>query len=159
MMGLFLHEIILGEKIALGSYGFTSENIIAYSRQFDPVGFHVDEAAGKVGPYGALTAAGLHVGCGWMTCYVAANTQARAALQAADKTLPEIGPSPGFKNMHWLKPVFAGDALSYFTTATAKRPLRRRQGWGIVIGHNEGVNQNGELVFSFESAVLTALNV
>ena len=157
MMGLFMEEIVLGERIALGSYGFTTENMIAYSRKFYPVGFHVDEAAGRGGFHGDLTAAGLHVGSAWMACYIATNTARRAELEMHQKILPELGPSPGFQYMRWLKPVFAGDVLSFFTTATAKRPLASRKGWGMVNGRNEGINQNGELAFSFESAVLTKL--
>jgi acyl dehydratase len=157
MMGLFMEEIELHQRIALGTYTFTRENMIAYSRKFDPVGFHVDEAAGKASPYGAMTAAGLHTACGWMACYVAKNSAERLALERQGKTLPEVGPSPGFKNMCWLKPVFVGDVISYFTTATTKRALRSRAGWAMVSGFNEGVNQNGETVFTFESAVLNAM--
>ena len=156
MMGLFMEEITLDERLDLGSYGFSAENMLAYSRKFDPVGFHVDGAAGNASLYGAMTAAGLHVGCGWMACFIERNTAARAALASAGKRLPDVGPSPGFKNMHWLKPVFAGDVLNFFTTAKSKRPLASRSSWGMVSGFNEGVNQHGELVFSFESAVLTA---
>jgi acyl dehydratase len=35
--------------------------------------------------------------------------------------------------------------------------LASRTGWAMVSGYNEGVNQTGALVFSFESAVLTAM--
>jgi acyl dehydratase len=157
MMGLFMEEIELNARIALGSYVFTRENMIAYSRKFDPVGFHVDEAAGRASPYGAMTAAGLHTACGWMSRFVESNRQARAARTAAGLALPDIGPSPGFKNMQWLKPVFAGDEICYFTTAKHKRALASRTGWAMVSGYNEGVNQTGALVFSFESAVLTAM--
>jgi acyl dehydratase len=156
MMGLFMEEIVLGQRTALGDYTFTRENMVAYSRKFDPVGFHIDDDVGKASVYGAMTAAGLHVGCGWMACYIACNTAARQAVLASGKSLPDIGPSPGFRNMKWLKPVFAGDVLSCFTTATAKRALASRPGWGMVSGLSEGVNQDGVLVFSFESAVLTA---
>lgn len=154
-MGMFLEEIVLGRRIALGECRFTTANMIAYAKKFDPVGFHVDEAAGKASFYGALTAAGLHVGAEWMANFVRRNTIARGALAAKGKVLPEVGPSPGFKNMRWLKPVFADDVISYFTTAAHKRLLASRPGWGMVTGFNEGVNQNGVLVFSFESAVLT----
>ena len=156
MMGLFMEEIVLHERIALGGYCFTAANMIAYSRRFDPVDFHLGEAAGRASIFGAMTAAGLHVACSWMACYIEHDTNMRAALKAQGKTLPEIGPSPGFKNMRWMKPVFAGDVLSFFTTATAKRTLASRPGWGLVSGLSEGVNQNGVLVFSFESAELTA---
>jgi acyl dehydratase len=156
MMGLFMEQITLDARVALGSYVFTRENMLAYSLKFDPVGFHIDDAAGKASPYGAMTAAGLHVASGWMRCFVDTSAKARAALAEQGHELPELGPSPGFKNMKWLKPVFAGDELFYFTTATQRRALRSRSGWGIVSGFNEGVNQAGDLVFSFESAVLTA---
>jgi acyl dehydratase len=156
MMGLFMEEIELQKRVALGSYSFTRENMLAYSLKFDPVGFHVDEEAGKASIYGAVTAAGLHVGSGWMACFVGSNTAARHALQQAGKPLPEIGPSPGFKNMKWTKPVFVGDVISYFTTATQKRTLASRPGWGMVTSYCEGVNQHGDLVFTFEGAILTA---
>jgi acyl dehydratase len=156
MMGLFLEELALGERIALGSYSFTEENMLAYSRNYDPVGFHVDEAAGRASLYGAMTAAGLHVGSAWMTCFIKTNLAARLAVQTAGKPLPEVGPSPGFKNMKWLKPVYAGDELSFFSTATGRRKLASRPGWGMAFGLSEGVNQHGVLVFSFESAALTA---
>lgn len=157
MMGLFMEEIVPGQRIDLGTYAFTTDTMISYARRFDPVGFHVDEAAGRASPYGAMTAAGLHTACGWMVCYVATNARERARLGAAGKALPDIGPSPGFKAMRWLKPVFSGDVIAYFTTATAKRPLSSRPGWAMVSGFNEGVNQRGEQVFSFESAVLTQM--
>jgi acyl dehydratase len=147
MIGLYMEEIELGKRVALGQYAFTVENIKAYARQFDPVALPRGEAAG------------LHVACGWMACFVDSNTNARAILQQAGKTLPEIGPSPGFQHMRWLKPVFAGDVLRYFTTATHKRPLASRPGWGMVQGHHEAVNQHGETVFTFEGAVMTACQI
>ena len=153
-MGLFMEEIVLDVRVPLGSYAFTRENMLAYSRKFDPVGFHVDDDAARMSPFGAITAAGLHVACGWMACFVEANTRARAALEAAGKTLPEIGPSPGIKTMRWLMPVYAGDVVEFSTVATSKRMLASRPGWAMVTAHNEGIGQQG-LVFSFESAVLT----
>jgi acyl dehydratase len=155
-MGLFMEEIELQRRVPLGSYSFTRENMLAYSLKFDPVGFHVDADAGKASPYGAMTAAGLHVGCGWMVCFVNTNSHARQALMAAGKPLPPLGPSPGFRNMKWLGPVYADDVVSYFTTATQTRALASRPGWGMVTSFCEGVNQHGNRVFSFDGAVLTA---
>lgn len=155
MKALFLEDVEIGRRIVLGSYRFTRQNMLAYARQFDPVGFHVDDEAGKASVYGALTAAGLHAASAWMQCYVAANALARQQAAEQGQRLPEIGPSPGFRDMKWLKPIFVDDVVQFSTTATAVRPLASRKGWGMVTAHNEGVNQNGELVFSFESAVLT----
>ena len=82
-----------------------------------------------------------------MACFVATNNAAHGPAV--------LGPSPGFTNLRWLKPVFPGDTVSYSTTVTGKRDMASRPGWGLVFALNEGVNQDGILVFSFESKVMT----
>ncbi len=156
MMGLYFHDIAVGTRVDLGSYHFTRENILAFATQFDPQPFHLSEEAGVMGPFGALSASGWHTAAGWMKCYVAANRVARAKLLAANKSAPESGPSPGFTNLKWLKPVFPSDMVSYRSRATGKRELASKPRWGLVFSLNEGINQNGELVFSFEGKVLVA---
>ena len=59
------------------------------------------------------------------------------------------------RNLRWLKPVTPGDTITYRSTVTGKRELNSRPEWGLVFSLNEGFNQNGELVFSFEGKVLT----
>ena len=58
-----------------------------------------------------------------------------------------------FSNLKWLKPVYAGDTITYRTTVTAKRPSASRPEWGLVFHHNTGTNQNGEEVFAFDGMV------
>ncbi len=156
MLGLFPEEIDEGLAVGLGSYHFTRDSVLAFAHKFDPQPFHLSEEAGLAGPFGRLSASGWHTAAGWMKCYVASNDAARTKLQAAGKTLPEIGPSPGFTNLKWLKPVYPGDTVQYRCTVTSKRELASRPQWGLVFSLNEGFNQNGELVFSFEGKVLTA---
>jgi acyl dehydratase len=68
----------------------------------------------------------------------------------------KAGPSPGFRDLRWLKPVFAGDTLTYATEVVRKRELNSRPEWGIVFSHNTALNQRGELVYEFEASVLFA---
>ena len=82
---------------------------------------------------------------------------ARRDLVKALASAPVLGPSPGFENLKWLKPVFAGDTLTYYGTFTGRRELRSRPGWGMVNAFNEAENQDGNLVFSFEGHVMIAL--
>lgn len=159
MIGLFLHEIDVGLSVDLGSYHFTRENILVFAKKYDPQPFHLSEEGGRAGPFGALSASGWHTAAGWMKCYVATNEAVRVTLEAAGKVLPEGGPSPGFTNLKWLKPVLPGDTVSYRGIVTAKRELASRPAWGLVTSFNEGFNQRGELVFSFEGKVLTARRV
>ena len=81
-------------------------------------------------------------------------TRARdAAYTATRGPVPEAGPSPGFKNLRWLKPVYAGDTVRFSAKLTDKRASASRPGWGLAFARNTGVNQRGEAVFAFDSAV------
>jgi len=155
MIGLFLEDIEVGRVIELGTHHFTRDDIVAFGRKYDPQPFHVEEEAARYGPFGKLVASGWHTAAGWMKCYVATNQAAEARLVAAGEEVAELGPSPGFVNLKWLKPVCVGDTLRYRMTVTAKRELASRPGWGLVFSLNEGHNQHGELVYSFEGKVLT----
>jgi acyl dehydratase len=46
-----------------------------------------------------------------------------------------------------------GDTITCATTLLEARPSASRPGWGLARSHNTGVNQRGELVFEFTSAV------
>ena len=120
MMGLFLEDIDEGLTFDLGSYHFTRDNILKFARKYDPQPFHLSEEGGLRGPFGGLSASGWHTAAGWMKCFVDANDAARAKLQAAGKTLPEVGPGPGFTNLKWLKPVYPGDTIRYSSRVTGK---------------------------------------
>lgn len=49
---------------------------------------------------------------------------------------------------------FAGDDVTYFVTLLDARPLESRPGIWLNITFNEGVNQSGETVLTFQSGVL-----
>lgn len=155
MIGLHLEETDVGMVVDLGEHHFTKEAIICFARKYDPQPFHLSEEGGLTGPLGRLSASGWHTASAWMKCYVATNQAAEAKLRAAGREPGLLGPSPGFTNLRWLKPVFAGDTIRYRCTVTDKRELRSRPEWGLVFSHNEGFNQAGELVFCFDGKVLT----
>lgn len=157
MIGLYLEEIAEGRVVELGSHHFTREAIIAFARQYDAQPFHLDEAAARAGPFGVLSASGWHTAAAWMKCYVATNQRAEARMREQGLAPAPSGPSPGLVHLRWLRPVTPGDTLRYRTTITGKRELKSRPGWGLVFSHNEGFNQNDELVFCFDGKVMTPL--
>jgi len=59
------------------------------------------------------------------------------------------GPSPGFRELRWIKPVLAGDTIGFAGTIETKRISESRPEWGIVQIRNSGTNQRGEAVYSF----------
>jgi acyl dehydratase len=58
------------------------------------------------------------------------------------------GPSPGFRDLRWIRPVLAGDTISYASEVESLRSSDSRPEWGILQARNAGTNQRGELVFS-----------
>ncbi len=57
------------------------------------------------------------------------------------------------KKLKWIKPVFAGDTLTYQRVVTGKTESRSRPEWGIVHSDMIARNQNDEPVFSFKANV------
>lgn len=143
-----------GHVVTIGSLLFSAEYIIAFARQFDPQPFHTDAEAAKNYVFGGLCASGWHTCAGWMKTYMAYWDGERARLMAEGLEPPKLGPSPGFKKLQWLKPVYAGDTVTYSVALIESRPLMSRPGTSINITANEGVNQKGEPVMRFEGSVL-----
>jgi acyl dehydratase len=73
---------------------------------------------------------------------------AREAV-ARGETVAAGGPSPGFRDLRWIRPVMAGDTISFASEVEGLRASASRPEWGIVEIRNTGTNQRGELVFSF----------
>jgi acyl dehydratase len=144
----------LEQKVTIGSLLFTPEDIVRYAGKFDPQPFHMDAEAAKHTLFGGLCASGWHSAAGWMKCFVPFWTEECRRLAKEGVAPPTLGPSPGFTNLRWLKPVFAGDTITYSVTLTASRELASRPGRLINTILCTGENQNGEPVIRFESTVL-----
>jgi len=148
----FLEDIVVGERIALGSHTFTADDIKAFARRFDPQPFHLDEAAAARSHFGALCASGWHTAATWMRLMLQHQRIEDAAMRARGEPVAALGPSPGFHELKWLRPVYAGDTVHYATEVLGKRESNSRRGWGLISIRNTGINQNGEPVLSFLSA-------
>ncbi len=141
-----------GEPYQLGEHMFTADEIVAFARAYDPQPFHLDEAAAARSHFGRLAASGWHTGATWMRFYVANRRETERRADAAGEARPSYGPSPGFRNMRWLKPVHAGDTIRFATAPVARRASASRPGWDLAFSRNTGVNQNGDTVFLFEGS-------
>jgi acyl dehydratase len=149
----YFEDLVIGETEELGSYTFTPDEIVRFAKQYDPQPFHVDAEAAKGSLFGALCASGWHTASVWMKHMVGYRDRIRAYALSHGQRPARLGPSPGFSNLKWLKPVYAGDTITYRTTVTAKRPSASRPEWGLVFHHNTGTNQNGETIFAFDGMV------
>jgi acyl dehydratase len=154
----FLDDVHIGDVRELGAYTFAADDIIRFAQRFDPQPFHVDAEAARQSHFGGLIASGWHTAAAWMKLMVRDIGRASAAALARGERPARLGPSPGFRDLKWLKPVYAGDTITYRATVLDKRLSASRPGWGLLFHHNTGVNQNGEEVFSFRGAVFWERN-
>jgi acyl dehydratase len=147
----FWDDIAVGDKTELGRFTFNADNIKAFARRFDPQAFHLDEAAAARSHFGALCASGWHTASIWMRLMIDHQRSDDAARRARGEAVAAFGPSPGFRELKWLKPVYVGDTITYATEVIEKRPSASRPEWGLIRIYNSGANQKGETVISFVS--------
>jgi acyl dehydratase len=144
----------IGITVMLGSHKFEREEIKTFARKYDPQVFHLDEEAAKKSVFGGLCASGWHTAATWMKYNLETRMETEGTRWTGPGPLPEFGPSPGFKNLKWLKPVYAGETVTFTRTALAHRPLGARPGWRLLTLRSEAFDSTGDKVIEFESAVL-----
>jgi len=147
----FYEDLTIGERFQLGTHSFTADDIKLFAGQYDPQRFHVDEDAGRASHFGGLVASGWHTGSIWMRKLVDYNKARIEEALARGERIPILGPSPGFRDMKWHKPVFAGDTITYAIDVVGKRESRSRPRFGIVETMAIADNQHGVRVMSFVS--------
>jgi acyl dehydratase len=144
----FFEDIAVGQRREVGSFTFTADAIKKFAAQFDPQRFHLDEEEGRKSLFGGLAASGWHVGSVCMKLLVADSQRLAKEALARGETIAIWGPSPGFRDLRWIRPVLAGDTISFASEVETLRPSSSRPQWGILQARNTGTNQRGELVFS-----------
>jgi len=116
---LHFEDFHVGQRLSLGPYEVTKEEIVAFAREFDPQPHHLDEEAAKHSMLGGLGASGWHVCAMTMRMFVdglAAKTATRGGA--------------GVEDCRWLKPVRPGDVLRLELEVTELRSLDRRPEFG-----------------------------
>jgi acyl dehydratase len=142
----------MGTTVTLGSHTFSADEIKEFARKYDPQPFHLDEEAARSSVFGGLCASGWHSCAMWMR-YNLESGRTGPGWKGEGRA-PEFGPSPGFTDLKWLKPVYAGDTITFTRRATGHRPIASRPGWRLLTIVCEGFNQSEDKVFTFDSAVL-----
>jgi acyl dehydratase len=150
----YFEDIAVGERASFGSHTFTPAEIKSFAARFDPQPFHLDEMAAAQSPYGALIASGWHTMALWMRHAVLYRRAENEAQGARGEPIPELGPSPGFRDLKWLKPVYAGDTIAFAAEVVETRASKTWPRWGLVLSRNTGTNQAGDLVMSFIGSLL-----
>lgn len=144
----------IGVTTTLGSHTFSTEEIKTFARKFDPQPFHLDETAARKSVFGGLCASGWHTASTWMKYNMAVREGGESTRWTGPGPIPEFGPSPGIRNLKWLKPVYPGETITYTRMGVGHRPLASRPGWRLLTVRAEAFNAAGAKVIEFDSSVL-----
>lgn len=147
----FFEDINVGDRSEVGSHTFTAEAIKAFARKFDPQPFHLDEEAAARSHFKKLCASGWHTAAAGMRLVIDAHRKEEDDARARGEAVARTGPSPGIRNLRWLKPVYVGDTITYASQVIETR-LTSRPGYGLVVQEMIGTNQHGDVVYSAQGA-------
>ncbi|MGQ4557585.1 MaoC/PaaZ C-terminal domain-containing protein [Halobellus sp. GM3] len=138
----YFEDVEVGLTAEFGTYAVTKDEIREFAEKYDPQPFHLDEAAAADSVFGELVASGWHTMAMCMRM-IAENPDRLAAFAgvAAD-------------NIRWHRPVRPDDTLHMRSEILEKRPSSKRDDRGYVTTGFECLNQDGEVVTTFEATAL-----
>lgn len=152
MYARYFEDIRIGEQATLGTHRFEADAIKAFARKFDPQPFHLDEEAGRASHFGGLCASGWHTAAACQRVAVTFREHLVEDMRSAGRDdIAELGPSPGFRNLKWLRPVYAGDTLTFTNRILNKTEMRSHPAWGLVHSLVEGSSQDGRPAFAYNA--------
>jgi len=137
----YYEDFEIGEIIPVGYKTITREEVTRFAEEFDPQPFHLNDEAAAKSLFGKLSASGWHTASMFMRMYVDSVLKNAASLGA-----------PGVEQLKWLKPVFPDDTLTGRYHILDKRVSQSRPGVGILYGKAEMMNQDKEIVMTFEGS-------
>lgn len=149
----FFEDVAVGETLELGNYTFDKDEIIRFAEKYDPQPFHLSEEEASKTHFGRLCASGWHTASIFMKLFVSKMRELQDEARKSDIPIAQIGPSPGFEDLKWIRPVYPGDTLRYTRIVTGKTESRSRPEWGLIHSDMLAHNQDGTLVFSFKATV------
>ena len=144
MSTVYYEDLKAGDEFWSGEFLVEREEMLAYNRRFDPWPMHVDEAAGREGPFGGLIASGGYT-LGLMY------RSGHSIYRTPQNTWAfQVGLDWRVK---FLQPVRPGDRLRNRITILQSRPSSK-PGRGVVRVLNEMFNQEERVVLSCEMVLL-----
>ena len=138
---LFYEDMLVGTSVTSLPLTVDRDELVAFARRWDPMPFHVDEAAGQAA-FGGITAPGVYV---------------LALKQQLVHRLPEphaVIASLGYDEVRFLEPVRPGDTLHLRLDWLERRLSSSKPDRGIVTIRLSLINQVGAAVMSHLDTIL-----
>lgn len=140
---LYFEDFKPGNRHVSDGVSVTEQHIIDFAMAWDPQPFHTNLEAGRAHDFGGIFASGVH-------------TIALSFRLFADTRLivPCGVAGLGMEHVRWRKPVFPGDTLHLELEVLKTRLSGSRPGLGILVLRHETMNQDGNIVLTFDCSHL-----
>src|ERR1019366_2200572 len=143
MRDYYFDDLKPGNTFTSPSFILTEQQLIEFSKNYDPQSFHLDAEAAASSHFGGLVAGGFQT---------AALAWALALKTGVFKECALAG--LGIEGLRWLRPVRAGDMLTCRFEVLEARMSSSRPGQGIAVSRFDLFNQNADVVFTMRMAQL-----
>lgn len=130
----FLDDLQVGQKFISGTHALDAAQIVAFAREFDPQGFHLDDDLARETLFEGLAASGWHTAALTMKLNVQSGLPFKGGIVGAGGEL------------RWPKPTRPGDVLHVESEVLELVPSRTRPDRGIATVRSETRNQKGDLL-------------
>jgi acyl dehydratase len=142
---MYFDDLPVGYTFETKTRTLSEDEILAFARQWDPQYFHTDPEAAKTSPYGGLIASGFHTMLTAFNLILEANIWNEASMG-----------SPGMENLRWIRPVRPGDTLRVEAEVTSSTPSKSRGDRGRTGFQHRVLNQNDEVVMTYNCVNILA---
>lgn len=143
MAKLYWEDFHPGRVFEHGPRRLPREEMIAFSREFDPQPMHLDEAAAAETIMGGLSASG------WYACCILMRMSADSFVLNSSS----MG-APGVDEVQWLRPIRPDDELRLRTAVLDTRASNSRPEMGFVRCAFELTNSAGERVMTLTTSLM-----
>ena len=131
---LYLEDLSPGQQFTSGTHAIDAAQIKAFAAEFDPQGFHLDEADAEASLFGGLAASGWHTAALTMKLLVGGGAPFAGGLIGAGGEI------------EWPRPTRPGDVLEVVSEVLEVRASRSKPERGMVRLRAETRNQRGEVL-------------
>ena len=138
----FYQDVSVGDVRQSDGYTVSESEIVEFGEKYDPQPFHTDADAAKDSVFGGLVASG------WQTAAICM----RLNVENSEDMATQAG--VGVDDLRWHQPLQPGDTLRLRTEIIDKRPSDSDPGRGFITTRHEGLNQDDELVISYEATAM-----
>ena len=134
---LYFDDLSVGQRFTTANHHLSADDIVAFARQYDPQGFHLDADEAENSLFAGLAASGWHT----------AAISMRLLVESGPKLVGGLVGASG--ELSWPRPTRPGDTLYVETEVLELVPSRSKPDRGMATVRNTTLNQNGEPVQIF----------